>query len=56
MFKLSIIDKISFVLVLIGALNWGLIGIFNLNIVYLLVAHSILLQKIIYISIFISVK
>ena len=54
MFKLSIIDKISFLLVIFGALNWGIIGLFNLNFVSLLVAGSIILQKIIYILIFVS--
>lgn len=54
MFKLSIIDKIGFLLVLLGALNWGVIGLFNLNLVALLIGGSVILQKIIYISIFIS--
>ncbi len=55
MFKLSIIDKISFLLVIIGAINWGVIGLFNLNFISLLVAGSIILQKIyIYIIIFVA--
>ncbi|MBU3104020.1 DUF378 domain-containing protein [Clostridium gasigenes] len=54
MFKLSIIDKISFLLVIIGAINWGVIGLFNLNFISLLVAGSIILQKIIYIMVFVS--
>lgn len=54
MFKLSILDKISFLLVIIGAINWGIIGIFNLNLVALLVMGSILLQKIIYIAVFVA--
>lgn len=33
MYKFNLIDKISFILVFIGALNWGLLGLFNLNIV-----------------------
>ena len=31
--KLNVIDWIALVLVIIGALNWGLVGIINLNIV-----------------------
>lgn len=31
MYKLSIIDKASFILVIIGSLNWGLVGLFNLD-------------------------
>ena len=30
---MKIIDKIALVLVVIGAINWGLIGIFNFNFV-----------------------
>lgn len=33
MYKLSLIDKLSFILVIIGALNWGLIGLFNFNLI-----------------------
>lgn len=36
MYKLSMLDKISFLLVIIGAINWGLIGLFNLNVVALI--------------------
>lgn len=54
MFKLSMIDKISFLLVIIGSINWGIIGLFNLNLVSLIVGGSIILQKIIYITIFVA--
>lgn len=30
---MKIIDKIALVLVIIGAINWGLIGLFNFNLV-----------------------
>jgi len=33
MYKLNIIDKLSFIFVLVGALNWGLLGLFNFNLV-----------------------
>ena len=33
MYKLNIIDKLSFIFVLIGALNWGLLGLLNFNLV-----------------------
>ncbi|MBD7916565.1 DUF378 domain-containing protein [Clostridium sp. Sa3CUN1] len=51
MYKISLLDKISFLLVLIGAINWGFIGLFNVNIVSLFSLGSILLQRIIYITI-----
>lgn len=36
MYELKLIDKISLILVIIGAVNWGLIGLFNLNLVSIL--------------------
>ncbi len=35
MYKFNIIDKISTILVIIGAINWGLIGLFNFNLISL---------------------
>lgn len=54
MCKISLLDKISFILVLIGAINWGLIGLLSINIVTLLVGGSVILQRIVYIIIFIA--
>lgn len=54
MCKISILDKIAFLLVIIGAINWGLIGLFNINLVALLVAGSVLFQRIVYIAVFLS--
>ncbi|GAA0821944.1 DUF378 domain-containing protein [Clostridium tertium] len=52
MCKINIVDKISFLLVLIGAINWGFIGLLSVNLVTFLVGGSVLLQRIIYISVF----
>ncbi|MDV4151276.1 DUF378 domain-containing protein [Clostridium sp. AL.422] len=52
MCKINLLDKISFFLVLLGAINWGLIGIFSMNIVSILVGGSVLLQRLVYIIIF----
>ena len=30
---MKIVDKIALVLIIIGAINWGLVGIFNFNLV-----------------------
>lgn len=54
MYKLNIIDKISILLVIIGALNWGLIGIANINlveIIFNILGDSIsqILQRVVYI-------
>lgn len=47
---MEIIKKIALVLTIIGALNWGLIGLFNLNLVTMLI-KSTLINNIIYIVI-----
>ncbi len=47
---MEIIKKIALVLTIIGALNWGLIGLFNLNLVTLLIKNT-MLNNIIYIVI-----
>lgn len=47
---MEIIKKIALVLTIVGALNWGLIGLFNLNLVTMLI-KSTLINNIIYIVI-----
>ena len=54
MYKINIFDKISFFLVLLGSLNWGFIGLFKLNLVSLIVGGSVVLQRLIYVIIFIA--
>ena len=43
------LQKICLVFTIIGALNWGLIGLFDLNLVYSLFKFSEMLQNIFYI-------
>lgn len=52
MFKLSILDKASFFLVILGALNWGSIGILNFNFIYFLVGGISFILRIIYVLVF----
>ena len=52
--NMKIIDKIALVLVIIGAINWGLIGLFNFNLVELIFGNMTLLARIIYILVGIS--
>lgn len=52
MCKINLLDKISFILVLISSINWGLIGLLNLNLVSIIVVGSVLLQRLIYIIFF----
>lgn len=55
MYKLSQLDKISIILIIIGALNWGLIGIANFNLVEQLAnifgGISPIIQRVIYIAV-----
>ena len=46
--KLSVIDWIALVLVLVGALNWGLIGFFSFNLVKTLFGDMTTLSRIVY--------
>ena len=44
----------AYALVLIGALNWGLIGLFNLNLVSVIFGDMTLLARIVYILVGLS--
>ena len=50
---LKLIDGLAFVLVLVGAINWGLVGGFDINLVTLLFGGTSL-AKLIYILVGIS--
>jgi uncharacterized membrane protein YuzA (DUF378 family) len=47
--KFSFIDWIALILVIIGGLNWGLVGLLNFNLVTLIFGEMTILTKIIYI-------
>ncbi|MBZ9635240.1 DUF378 domain-containing protein [Clostridium sp. FP1] len=49
MYKLNMIDKLSFIFVLIGALNWGLLGLLNFNLVSFIFGSIPFLARAIYI-------
>ena len=49
-----ILNIISFILVLVGALNWGLIGIFNWNMVNAIFGGFNVGSRIVYILVFIA--
>ncbi len=51
---MKIIDKIALVLVIIGAIVWGLIGLFNFNLVETIFGHMTVMSRIIYILVGIS--
>lgn len=45
---MKIVDTIALILIIIGAINWGLIGLFNFNLVDTLFGTMSLLSRIIY--------
>ncbi len=45
---MKVIDKIALVLVIIGAINWGLIGLFKFNLVEVIFGNMTILSRIIY--------
>ncbi|MBR2786642.1 MAG: DUF378 domain-containing protein [Clostridia bacterium] len=45
---MKIVNSIALLLVIIGGLNWGLIGIFNFNLVDFLFGEGSLLSRIVY--------
>lgn len=51
---MKIIDKITLLLVIIGAINWLLIGLFNFNLVDTLFGTMSIISRIVYILVGIS--
>lgn len=51
---MKIIDKIALALVIIGAINWGLIGLFNFNLVDTLFGAMSIISRIVYILVGVS--
>ena len=45
---MKVIDKIALVLIIIGAINWGLIGVFNFNLVATIFGDMTIISRIIY--------
>ena len=45
---LNVLQGICYILSILGAINWGLVGAFNFNLVDFLFNNSVLITKIIY--------
>ena len=45
---MKVIDKIALVLIIIGAINWGLIGFFNFNLVAVIFGEMTWISRVIY--------
>lgn len=48
------VDNIALVLIIIGAINWGLVGLFNFNLVDTIFGTMSVISRIIYILVGIS--
>ena len=54
MSKLNVLDWIALILIIIGGLNWGLVGIFNFDLVSAIFGDMSVLSRIIYILVCLS--
>lgn len=45
---MQIVKIISYILVLVGALNWGLVGFFNIDLVALIFGDMTVMSRIVY--------
>jgi len=52
--KLNVLDWIALILVIIGGLNWGLVGIFNFDLVAAIFGAMSILSRIVYILVGLS--
>ncbi len=46
--KMNALDWIGFVLVIVGALNWGLVGLFNFDLVATIFGDMSFLSRVVY--------
>ena len=46
--KMKIIDKIALILIIIGAINWGLIGFFKFDLVAAIFGQMSVISRIVY--------
>lgn len=46
---MKLVHVVAFVLTVVGALNWGLLALFNLNLVTMLVGEMPMLEKLVYV-------
>lgn len=45
---MKVVDKIALILIIIGAINWGLIGIFGFDLVAAIFGNMTVISRIIY--------
>jgi len=54
MSKLNVLDWIALILIIIGGLNWGLVGLFNFDLVAAIFGDMSVLSRIIYVLVCLS--
>ncbi len=52
--RMSAVDWIAMALLIIGGLNWGLVGLFNVNLVASLFGEQSLISRIVYLAVGLS--
>lgn len=52
--KMCVIHKIAWILVIVGALNWGLIGVLNFNLVNMILGSVPMIERVVYILVGLS--
>ena len=45
---------VMFILVIIGSINWGMVGLFNINLVTMIFGHMHVVERVIYILVGLS--
>ena len=48
------LHMVAFLLVIVGAINWGLVGLFNFNLVMVLLGSMPMLEKAVYVLVGVS--
>lgn len=54
MHKMCAVHKLAWILVLIGAINWGLIGAFNYNVVNMILGSWPMVERVVYVLVGLS--
>ncbi len=52
--RFGLIDWVAFVLVIVGGVNWGLVGLFNFDLVAVLFGQMTIISKAVYILVGVS--
>jgi len=52
--KMSAVQLTAFILVIVGALNWGLIGLFNLDLVAMIFGEMTTISRVVYVLVGVS--